>query len=149
MSIPTTSAAPDAPEQTSPMRPDGEFRGWFTKITKWIAGMTPSGESQYETPWANIALNSTFTVSLRTPRAKRTGKRFELDGGIASSSGFPSGGVAVGQFPFNPTRQVVFICPGLGIEVHKVVIDLSGLVTVYGSGGTDKYVRLDGQGWTI
>lgn len=50
MSLPNDSSAPVSPEQSSMLRPAGQFRYWFTSIASWIKSLSPSGEP-YTTDW--------------------------------------------------------------------------------------------------
>lgn len=54
MSQPNDSSAPVAPEQSSMLRPAGQFRYWFTSITEWIKALSPSG-APYSTDWYTTA----------------------------------------------------------------------------------------------
>lgn len=64
MSTPYTSAGPDGPTQSSPIRSEGQFRTWFTNITDWIKALAPAG-APYSTGWITTA-NASRVVTLES-----------------------------------------------------------------------------------
>lgn len=63
MTLPTNSVAPPAPVQSSPAVAGIGFRRWFTGITEWIAGLTPTGQTAYDTGWVALTPVAGFTLS--------------------------------------------------------------------------------------
>lgn len=49
MSTPFTSAAPDAPGPSSPLKLISSITDWLAKPATWIRGLSPAGSAEYDT----------------------------------------------------------------------------------------------------
>lgn len=81
MSFPNDSSAPNSPEQSSMLRPAGQFRYWFTVINSWIRSLSPNGEPYttdwYTTPQLEQVLTLEPEWSISAFAASRSG--FDID----------------------------------------------------------------------
>ena len=90
MSTPQDSVAPPAPETTTP-----SFVGAATTVVRllkgfrdWIAALSPSGASMYDTGWVDLTLVNGWTVaSGLTPRVRRIGREVHMEGRVTGGSG--------------------------------------------------------------
>ena len=97
MTIPSNSSAPEAPTQSSLLRPVASITEWFQKITTWIRGLTPAWATTYESPFENIEVTAsgmTGTISF-----SRIGKWVIVQGEVIGQ--FPEGPVVLGEMPTN------------------------------------------------
>lgn len=103
MTLPTNSVAPPAPVQSSPAVAGIGFRRWFTGITEWIAGLTPTGATVYDTGW--IPLDPvTNIVYGEQPGVRRIGRTLyfrgqAINGASQPEIAFPAGVTTVGSVP--------------------------------------------------
>lgn len=74
MSTPTTGPAPDAPEQSSFLRPNGQFRYWFVVIVNFLKASLPSGADRYDTLTVNNAFTAAPDWKITSQSARRWGR---------------------------------------------------------------------------
>lgn len=96
MATPKTAAAPDAPNSSSPLRGNGvpfSLVGWFTAITDFIRGLSPSGSAAHDTGWVSITLDSGYTGG--NPKIRRIGRIVHMQAGTISGT-IPTGTTQIG-----------------------------------------------------
>ena len=134
MSTPQDSVAPPAPEPTTP-----SFVGTATTVVRflkdfrdWIAALSPSGASVYDTGWVNVPLRSGFTNTV-TLQVRRIGVTASLRGRVTGA--YTTGNVIVADVPagFRPSSQpprTAVTFDTSGAVVGSAVIGLDGLINV-------------------
>lgn len=98
-------------------------------------------------PWYTLSLiNNVVASEGRTPRYKNSGKRVELTGQIARSSGnFTTSALAVATLPagYRPSTTKVFMVGDNTFKGARVAVLTSGQIQVH-SANNSSYVSLDG-----
>lgn len=98
-------------------------------------------------PWYTLSLiNNVVASEGRTPRYKNSGKRVELTGQIARSSGnFTTSALAVATLPagYRPSTNKVFMVGDNTFKGARVAVLTSGQIQVH-SANNSSYVSLDG-----
>lgn len=98
-------------------------------------------------PWYTLSLiNNVVASEGRTPRYKNSGKRVELTGQIARSSGnFTTSALAVATLPagYRPSTNKVFMVGDSTFKGARVAVLTSGQIQVH-SANNSSYVSLDG-----
>lgn len=99
MSLPTDSVAPAPPTGTSN---PWSLVQWWKRICDWIAALSPSGASVYDTGWENVPLRAGFTHNLQL-QVRRIGLVVYAQGRVTGS--FTTSNVIIGDIPvgFRPT----------------------------------------------
>ena len=142
MSTPQDSAAPPAPEPSTP-----SFVGTATTVVRflkgfrdWILGLSPTGADRYDTGWVNLALINGWSVaSGLTPQVRRVGRQVRIRGRVSGGSG----AIATLDSQFRPDAQhQSAIRDGSANNVSIIIVSTAGAITV----GTATQPNID-TGW--
>ena len=129
MSLPTDSVAPAPPTGTSN---PWSLVQWWKRICDWIAALSPSGASEYDTGWVAVPPITDYSGS---PQVRRVGRLVHLRGSVSPTAGNLASGVAVSVATvpdgYRPPSGIVGACGFGGTNVGAYAINAStGVVTV-------------------
>lgn len=97
-----TTLAPIPPEGSSPAVPAGGFKAYFKRITDWLASLSPTGATAYDTGW--VALTA-ITGNTTTGSARRIGRICKLSGDMRPG--------AAGTLTPSAFRDMAVLPPGM------------------------------------
>lgn len=117
MSTPTDSVAPPFPTGTSSPWP---MPAWWKRIADWIAALSPSGASEYDTGWVDVPLLPDFT-NHETLQIRRIGQVVYLSGRVTGSYTTLNQNIATVPPEFRPART------------QRLSITMGGNATIAGS----------------
>lgn len=150
MSTPTDSVAPVAPTGTSS---PWSMPLWWKRITDWIAGMSPSGASVYDTGWVTVTPAGSFSHGAIPGQVRRVGKRIELQGGISGSITQNVttiiGNIPAGFRPPDGTRTITSGAATQGTAVYYMNVETNGDIRVRVTPTGTYNVALGGLGYLL
>lgn len=126
MSTPNDSVAPTPPTGSSNPWP---LWGWFKKITDWIAALSPSGATVYDTGWVELTLQNGWVVSAgRTPRVRRIGNVVHMQGRV--QGGTAGSTIATLPTQFRPSQaETIDVRDGTTANSGGLAINSNGSIT--------------------
>lgn len=142
MSTPQDSAAPLPIVTADPAVVAGKDHPtrFSERVRDWIAALSPSGASVYDTGWVDITLVNGWTVaSGLTPQVRRVGRQVRIRGRVSGGSG----AITTLDSQFRPDAQhQSAIRDGSGNNVGIIIVSPAGAITV----GTATTPNID-TGW--
>ena len=129
------------------------FIARFNAMIDWLASLSPSGATQYDTGWVNLTLNPAFDVQgVNTPEIRRIGTKVEMRGLIKASTGnLPTGNTNLLTLPAGTDPGSGWLYrAGAGQNIgvnYRVVIQSGGIVQVAASGASE-WMDI-GQSWEL
>lgn len=156
MALPTNSAGPDAPTDSTDI--DGLLGLGLDaqEIRNWLVALSPSGASAYDTGWVTVPLRSGFTNQGGAPmQVRRVGKIVRLRWGITSTGlTAGSGYVPIADVPagFRPTGVNAVYCSVASSTAQTVgvgSVQLDGSVNLRPNAVLGGYYLFDSFGWVL
>ena len=133
MSTPDDSVAPAPPTGTSNPWPLWQ---WFKRICDWIAALSPSGATEYDTGWVDLPLMNGWSVaSGLTLRVRRVGREVSIEGRVSGGS---AGTVTELPAPMRPTqtRTQIVVSGGHSGSPSFTSVSISAAGTISANTGT-------------
>lgn len=132
-----TGTRPTMPgEQSSPLRPAGQFRRWFTYIGDFLNTMSPGSASSYDTNWVDVPYENGFKEMYAPLQVRRVGRSVHYRGDVMPS--------AVGA-KFEPGAEIVIARVDVDLLIPRSGSDTRSVIAANGSLSANAYVSVIGE----